>query len=206
MAELDELKSLDELFESRKALQDKGPVAITALQCVVNEEKLSSEFYPALNAFMIEFVERFALSKKLSEIDEKKTDKYFKSIASKTDKSNIIESISIVRNMVLKYKQYLDKKYELHEINELFGFFSNQDVMDIKQSDTDIIKKNIDRIQYLLHREYHYYNSPRIDIHQGYYVIEFDLPNYIGVEKLINMKLKYVTVHGCSRCVYIRLL
>jgi hypothetical protein len=65
---MDELKSLDEVFESRKVLQDKGKVALVALQCLADEEKLSGEFYPALNAFMIEFVEKFQLSKKLSEV------------------------------------------------------------------------------------------------------------------------------------------
>jgi hypothetical protein len=138
-----ELKSLDELFETREVLQNKGKYAIIALQYLAEEEKLPGEFYPALNTFMIEFVERFSLVKKLSEVKQADIYSYVNRTMYIDDFLEIDKSALIIKKLVRKYVDKIHN-YRVTPFAKLTDDFNQGKALD--EADYEIFDKHACKI------------------------------------------------------------
>jgi hypothetical protein len=146
MAELDELKGLDELFETREVLQNKGNLAIITLQKVVSDEKLSGEFYPALNTFMIDFVDKFSLGKKLSEVPLYDISDYVKLVLNNEEKLEMDKIAGEIKQIICPYIHGLIKmgvapKLVHHNLGVLNIQESNSNIF--TYTDLKIIQSNV---------------------------------------------------------------
>jgi hypothetical protein len=192
MDNLDELKGLDELFESREVLQDKGTNAINALRYLIAEEKLSGEFYPALNQFMIEFIDRFNLTKRLANVNHCDVTKFMIAIDKDEDKRAVQKSISIIKNIILKYKGLMKHhQYDDNKLNKAFGFYSNAE-SEIEPEDVEVIRKNKQIIKFIAERNQNYISPSSFCKRDGMLIVFITSMYPEGIKYLIEMNLKDV--------------
>jgi hypothetical protein len=156
MDNLDELKGLDEVFESREVLQDKGKFAINALQYLISKERLSGEFYPALNAFMVEFIERFELVEKLSDVEYCDVISFMTAVDNDEDKRVIQRSVLNIKDVIFKHidivKQFQNNIGELNKMFKLNTYCVAESP--IPDEDIKIIEKSRNNIRFLADREH----------------------------------------------------
>jgi hypothetical protein len=153
MNELDEKNDIDQLFETRTVLQDRGSNAFFALQYLIKKKKLDHVLYPELNTLMINIIDKYDLIEEYKAIDKKEIYKFLLETYNSNNMLEADESAKEIRAIVSKYINipnclspglfYYQNLFNTiySDSNEVESILSNEEVVKIIEIVKSIVNK-----------------------------------------------------------------